>query len=66
MQIIVNGDPFDIEEGISIRNLLERIGTSDDQVAVEHNGHIVDRTAFGELALMAADRLEIVHFVGGG
>ncbi|HEY5955837.1 MAG TPA: sulfur carrier protein ThiS [Polyangiaceae bacterium] len=66
MQIIVNGDAFDIEEGLSIHDLLQRIGTTDEQVAVEHNGEVVERTAFETLALKAADKLEIVHFVGGG
>jgi sulfur carrier protein len=35
-------------------------------VAVEHNGKIVPRTEWTETPLSDGDRLEIVHFVGGG
>jgi thiamine biosynthesis protein ThiS len=35
-------------------------------VAVEHNGEIVPRTVWAETRLNAGDRLELVHFVGGG
>jgi thiamine biosynthesis protein ThiS len=35
-------------------------------VAVEHNGEIVPRATWGERILNGGDRLEVVHFVGGG
>lgn len=37
-----------------------------DRVAVELNGDIVRRSAWSETAVRSGDRLEIVHFVGGG
>jgi sulfur carrier protein len=37
-----------------------------DRVAVELNGEIVRRSAWAETAVRGGDRLEIVHFVGGG
>ena len=37
-----------------------------DRVAVEHNGEIVPRSNWTETALNNGDRLEVVHFVGGG
>jgi sulfur carrier protein len=66
MQIIVNGDPVDIEEGLSVGALLARLGQSAEHVAVECNGDILESTGFASLLLGPADRLEIVHFVGGG
>jgi len=37
-----------------------------DRIAVEHNGEIVTRTIWSEVQIVTGDRLEIVHFVGGG
>jgi len=37
-----------------------------DRVAVEHNGNIAPRTSWSTTELVSGDRLEIVHFVGGG
>lgn len=37
-----------------------------DRVAVEHNGVIAPRTTWAQVQVDAGDRLEIVHFVGGG
>jgi sulfur carrier protein len=37
-----------------------------DRIAVEHNGEIVTRTAWPTAKIATGDRLEIVHFVGGG
>jgi sulfur carrier protein len=37
-----------------------------DRIAVEHNGEIVTRTAWSQAQIATGDRLEIVHFVGGG
>lgn len=37
-----------------------------DRIAVEHNGEIAPRTGWGEVFVADGDRLEVVHFVGGG
>jgi len=37
-----------------------------DRIAVEHNGEIVRRASWAETAVSSGDRLEVVHFVGGG
>ncbi len=66
MQIIVNGDPVDVDAGVTIAALLAQIGKPAEHVAVEHNGEILEAEHFGAMALQANDRLEIVHFVGGG
>lgn len=66
MQIVVNGDSVEVEEGLTVAALLERIGKSTEHVAVECNGKIVDARDFATLPLRTADKLEIVHFVGGG
>ena len=49
-----------------IAALVREIGFAPEKVAVEHNGEIAPRSRLGEIALADGDRLEIVHFVGGG
>lgn len=66
MQIVVNGDPLEVEADLTIALLLARIGKSTEHVAVERNGEIVEPSEFANLLLGNSDRLEIVHFVGGG
>lgn len=66
MRIIVNATDLEVAEGTSLMSLLERLGRSSAHVAVERNGEIVDRDEFGTIQLRAEDRLEVVHFVGGG
>jgi thiamine biosynthesis protein ThiS len=66
MHVMVNGETLDLEAGLSLRSLLERLGKPADYVAVEHNGEILDRDGIATAVLREQDRLEIVHFVGGG
>jgi thiamine biosynthesis protein ThiS len=66
MQIIVNGNPMEIDDEISIAKLLEQIKLDPKVVVAELNGRIVARELFDESALAEADRLELVRMVGGG
>ncbi len=47
-------------------DLITDLGLKGDRVAVEHNGNIVPRAEWANTSLEDGDRLEIVHFVGGG
>jgi thiamine biosynthesis protein ThiS len=49
-----------------LQDLIAALGLKGDRVAVEHNGNIVSRGEWGSTGLADGDRLEIVHFVGGG
>jgi sulfur carrier protein len=49
-----------------LHDLIAALGLKGDRVAVEHNGNIVSRAEWGSTGLADGDRLEIVHFVGGG
>lgn len=64
--ITVNGEVRDIAAGASLAALLAAIGLDTRKVAVERNEEIVPRSTYTEVALAAGDRLEIVHFIGGG
>ena len=46
--------------------LVVELGLKADRVAIEHNGEIVSRASWSETPLKEGDRLEMVHFVGGG
>jgi sulfur carrier protein len=49
-----------------LASVIATLGLKSDRIAVEHNGEIVSRTAWGQTQVADGDRLEIVHFVGGG
>ncbi len=64
--IIVNGEEFEIDSGSSVAKLVEERGLDRSRVAVELNGEIVPRGTFDGTLLHDGDKVEIVHFVGGG
>jgi thiamine biosynthesis protein ThiS len=65
IEISVNGEPRAVAAGVTIAALLDELGLKADRVAVERNRAIAPRTQWSA-ALEAGDRIEIVHFVGGG
>ncbi len=66
MLLTVNGDSHRIDGPLSVLGLIETFGLDPRKVAIERNLEIVPRSAYGETQLGDGDRLEIVHFVGGG
>jgi sulfur carrier protein len=53
-------------DSFTLTNLIELLGMKSDRVAVEVNREIAPRDTWQQIALKDGDRLEIVHFVGGG
>ena len=69
LTVILNGQSRDFDtlpEPASLEQLIGELGLKGDRVAIEHNGEIVPRVVWAETTLNAGDRLEVVHFVGGG
>jgi thiazole synthase len=66
LTIILNGEPRRIAPGTTIAGLLGDLDLPAAKVAVERNLEIVPRSRLAEVVLAQGDRLEIVHFVGGG
>jgi len=67
MNLIINGESREFSESsLSLSILLEKLGMKADRVAVELNRQIVRREQWPSTPLKDDDRLEIVHFVGGG
>ncbi|MBX9700557.1 MAG: sulfur carrier protein ThiS [Acetobacteraceae bacterium] len=66
IRITVNGDTREVPAACSVADLLGALGLDIRKVAVERNLEIVPRSTYAATALAAGDRLEIVHFIGGG
>ena len=65
MKVILNGDER-VVAAENVAALVEVLGMKGDRVAVELNREIVPRARWAETPLHEGDKLEIVHFVGGG
>ena len=66
MQLRINGESRDFPDGLTLAALIQQLGMKADRVAVELNLEIVPRTNWPDTHLKEGDKLEIVHFVGGG
>jgi thiamine biosynthesis protein ThiS len=66
MQLRINGEDKTFEAPLTLASLIANMGFKSDRVAVELNRDIVPRHQWDKTTLSEGDRLEIVHFVGGG
>jgi len=66
MQITINGEQRQLSTVQSLEALLRDLKIDPKKVAVERNLEIVPRSTYGEVQIASGDRLEIVHFIGGG
>jgi thiamine biosynthesis protein ThiS len=66
MILHINGEERDFPDGLTVAALIAQLGMKPDRVAVELNLEIVPRTQWDTTPLKNGDKLEVVHFVGGG
>ena len=66
IRLVVNGEARQVSPSLSVADLLVDLELETARVAVEHNRRVLKRHEFPEVILTDGDRLEIVHFVGGG
>ena len=66
MRLVINGKEQSFGDSLNLAQLVEQLGMKGDRVAVELNRDIVPRAQWTETTLNDGDKLEIVHFVGGG
>lgn len=66
VRIQINGKITSLEENVTVEQLLTHYGLEQRIVVVEHNEIILDRASYAHTPIMDGDRIEIVHFVGGG
>jgi thiamine biosynthesis protein ThiS len=66
VKIVINGEDREFTSVASLSDLLTQLGMKPDRVAVELNRELVPRDRWQATMLSNGDKLEIVHFVGGG
>jgi thiamine biosynthesis protein ThiS len=66
MLLHINGEQRDFPDGLNVATLVAQLGMKPDRVAVELNLEIVPRGRWKTTTLKDGDKLEVVHFVGGG
>jgi sulfur carrier protein len=69
LSIQLNGQPRslpDLSAPTPLPELLEALALQPDRIAIEHNGEIAPRSSWPTTLIQQNDKLEIVHFVGGG
>jgi sulfur carrier protein len=64
--IQVNGEPQEVKEDMSLSELVASLSLKAEQVAMELNQSVVRRAQWESTRLREGDKVEIVHFVGGG
>ena len=65
-KIQLNGRKISIKQKLSIFDLLKRHKLDDRKVAVELNGSIITKKKYKKMLIKNNDKIEIVHFIGGG
>jgi thiamine biosynthesis protein ThiS len=69
LMLVVNGQRRELstlEQGAALAHVIAELSLTADRVAVEHNGEIARRAAWETIPVHSGDKLEVVHFVGGG
>lgn len=67
MHLVINGkDHDDLPEGLTVTGLIAHLGLPERKIAVERNREVVPKSVYNETVLENHDKLEIIHFIGGG
>jgi sulfur carrier protein len=66
MRLTVNGEEKSFADLAHVADLVSALGLDPRKVAVERNLEIVPRSTYAATTLADGDRIEIVHFIGGG
>jgi len=66
LSIIVNGKSRELPEPTTLAQLIASLGLKPEQVAIELNQIVIRRASWENTPLKHGDRVEVVHFVGGG
>jgi len=66
MEIIVNGEARNIKNGATVLELLNELQVKEKTMAVAINMEIVKKEQWAKQKIQEGDRVELLHFVGGG
>lgn len=64
--MIINGESMNFEDGVTVCEMLERLGLDSQKVVVEVDLEIINKDEFSTKKLRAESKVEIIRFVGGG
>ena len=65
-KIQLNGSPYEINTDSNLDELLNKLKIKKNKIAVEVNGTIIEKKKYPKMILNKDDKVEIVHFIGGG
>jgi len=66
IKIMVNGKQTIINSNFSLKNLVDKLELPLNKIAIEYNKVIIDKKKLKKILLTKNDKVEIVHFIGGG
>ncbi len=66
IKIKLNGKVIQVNKGINLANLINKLKFSLNKIAIEKNNFIVEKKKLKKISLKSNDKIEIVHFIGGG
>ncbi len=66
IKINLNGKPLSIPTGTTVFRVIKKIKAQPKKIAIELNREIINKNNIRKIFLKNKDRLEIVHFIGGG
>lgn len=66
IHLTVNGTPVELEQPVSIAELLHQLGVPPNYLAVEINAEVIPRAEHASHAVVEGDEVEVVTLVGGG
>ncbi len=66
IKITVNGKQISVNVKFSIKNLFDKLKIPINKVAIELNKEIINKKNINKIILKKRDKIEIVHFIGGG
>ena len=63
---MINGESYDLQQGITVKQLLNQLELDEKKIAVERNLEVVPCSEFAQTTFEEDDQVEIIHFIGGG
>mgnify|MGYP005741780977 CR=1 FL=1 len=66
IKITVNGKQIQVITNFSLKNLITKLKMRLNKIAIELNKKIIDKNRISKIRLKKGDKIEIVHFIGGG
>jgi thiamine biosynthesis protein ThiS len=67
MRLVINGEPHDdLPDALTVESLIAHLGLPTRKIALERNREVVPKSQHSTKVLTDGDKIEIIHFIGGG